>query len=76
MEEDNTLYTLSKEELTELAKKAKFSFTKQQMVIDFFYYNVRPLQEIEEKYNLKSSTLRNYKCRINKKLLSVYKNVT
>ena len=69
MAEDNILCTLSKEELIKLAKKSNLSLKQQEMVIDFFYLNIRPVFDLEEKYNLKSSTLRSYKYEFKKKLI-------
>lgn len=69
MAKDNILYTLKKEELVKLAKKSNLSLKQQEMVIDFFYLNIRPIFDLEEKYNLKSSTLRSYKYEFKKKLI-------
>ena len=69
MVEDNILYTLDKKELIALAKKCNLSLKQQEMVIDFFYLNIRPIFDLEEKYHLKGSTLRSYKYEFKKKLI-------
>lgn len=69
MGKGNILYTLDKKELIALAKKCNLSLKQQKMVIDFFYLNIRPISDLENKYNLKSTTLRSYKYAFKKKLI-------